>query len=286
MGNNPLTILCLGGEGFLGKSIQEVLAPSFHCLSVDRCRSHFYAEKSSNNFSLINPYIHPVPGSYSKVIHLIDNQSVDHNEFEQEEGDLLQYVLTPPVDHLILFSSAVVYANPESLYGQRKRMLERIATEMARSRGVILTILRLFNVYGPYQLPFRQGSFIANVLFNHFSGKTTEISDLSARRDFSFSQDVGKFVSYALHEKLNGTYDLATRGMRTLGQIVDLLEREVLHESIRVVDTCQLEVLPSPESCQRFPADIPLTEIEIGLKKTADFYRKNLPRIEEIVNRQ
>lgn len=263
-------VTLLGGEGFVGQNLLDYLKNMYICFSLSRKCSPF--RKSSKDFVACNPYIQQWPQKSDVYIHLIDNTKYDELSLA---GNL------PPKSHLILFSSAVVYANPESEYGQRKIKLEAFYKNYCQDHNIDLTILRLFNVYGYYQIPFRQGSLIANILYNHINGIPTKINNLQVTRDFIFASDIAKIIEKIIENKIVGTYDLATGKMRSISEIIKIISL-CIGENINVIVSTKEDIAcPSAENI--IPYD-KLEDIESSVIRAFKFYQENNRLIERIVN--
>jgi nucleoside-diphosphate-sugar epimerase len=273
------SIAVLGGEGFVGHNLLDFLEAHYECFSVGTQRSSF---ASKSQFFLGDPYKKPLNLPVDVVIHLIDN-AVSQQEFQQNERQLIKNIFTSKLRHIIVFSSAVVYANPDSEYGKRKRALEKIFQEECQKRNVALTIFRLFNVYGAYQLPDRQGSLVANLFCNYFQGKTTQINDLEARRDFLYAGDLGLFVEYVLKEKKIGVFDLSSNHTQSLAELIKELEG-ILHQKVAIYDKQQAETLRNVPGQNPFLGEISLTPLREGLEKTAEFYREHLSEVLQVTS--
>lgn len=275
------TVLLLGGEGFIGRNLANFFAHSYRCFSVGTQKSLFPQRRDS--FIKLDPYKEKIPGKYNIIVHLIDNV-VSSEEFFKEEQSLTENILSNTDAHLIVFSSVAVYANPDSPYGVRKRMLEEFYMEYCKEKRMSLTIFRLFNTFGPYQIPFKQGSLIANLLYNFLNKKSTEINDMSAKRDFVYSGDISKFVMCALQNKLVGTFDIASGKIISISETISLLEREILKSSLKIIDKKKKEDLICPPSQVSMALPINIISMREGLGHTLDFYRNNMPIIKKYVD--
>lgn len=262
-------ITLFGGEGFVGQNLIDCLKNKYKCFSLARRCSPF--RKNIDNFVESNPYVQKVRNKSDVYIHLIDNKECD-------EGMLARNI--PSGSRLILLSSAVVYANPQSEYGIRKTKLEAFYKKYCQEKDINLTILRLFNVYGYYQIPFRQGSLIANILYNYINGIPTKINNLQIKRDFIFASDVAKTIERVIENKIVGTYDLATGKMYSIGEIIKIISYN-LKEDIKIV----VDEKPDVE-CPVAENIIPCSEteeFESTIAKTFNFYQKNNELLERIV---
>ncbi|EKE20148.1 MAG: NAD-dependent epimerase/dehydratase [uncultured bacterium] len=271
--NNRKKILILGGEGFIGRNIAKHLSIENDCFSLGIEKSPFIERK--DEFMEGNPYKDKISGEYDVVIHLIDNATAQ-DDFKQQELNLLKNITFVDTGHCILFSSAVIYANPDSEYAKRKILLEETCKAYCKKNNINLTIFRLFNIYGEYQIPFKQGSLVANLLVNYLDDATTEINDMSAERDFIFASDMVKFIKYAIDNSYFGCTDLATEKLIKVGELIDIIENEVVMEKIKINDKGNKEDVVCPIAKNNLIGKIILTPIEEGLRKTLDFYRNNM----------
>lgn len=270
-------ITVLGGEGFVGRNILDYLNKDYECFSVAQEPSLF--KHRNAKFIPADPYKEKVSTESEILIHLINNPLLSE-EFKAAERNLIENTFTPNLCHVIVFSSAVVYAAPESDYGRRKILLEQIFQEECQKRGVKLTIFRLFNVYGCYQLPYRQGSLVANLIFDHLFGKTTEIQDSTAERDFLFAGDTGRFVSFVIENEKYGTFDLASNQLCSLGDMIAALEG-VLDERLDIKHIGIPETVKSPQGKNPFLSEVEVTPLKVGLQETLKFYRSHGEEIQE-----
>ena len=270
--NRKKKILILGGEGFVGRNIADFLGGPYDCYSVGIEKSKF--KKRKDKFIKKNPYREKIKNNYDAIIHLIDNL-VGIKEFSREEEKLIKNLELGKNNHLIIFSSAAIYANPDSAYGKRKLELERIYADYCGARGIKLTIFRLFNTYGPYQAPNKQGSLVANILTNYLNGKTTKINDKSVKRDFLFSGDIGKFVHCAIKNSIVGTIDLASGRLVSIDDIIRKVEKNVIKDKLLLDHANVKEKIICPKAKNALLGKVKVIALEEGLKKTFLFYKNN-----------
>lgn len=271
-------VLFLGGEGFIGRNLAYCLSDFYDCYSVGIEKSIF--DKRRDRFIKKNPYKEKLDNNYKAIVHLIDN-NVDIKDFSKEEKELAKNIQLNKNNHLILFSSAVVYANPDSDYGKRKRELEKFYKEYCFKEKIKLAILRLFNIYGPYQFPNRQGSLIANILYSYLNKKDIIINDFNSRRDFIYSLDMAKTVKWGIDAGFSGIDDLATNRMISIRELVDVIEKDIVKSKLNIIDKrIKEEILPfAPKS--NIIKNIQLTDIKKGLQETLCFYENNFKKIKE-----
>lgn len=276
-------MLFLGGEGFIGRNLANYFGENNQCYSVGR-RPSLFSERP-DNFIQANPYQTKLEGKYDVIVHLIDNK-IPLERFEREEEKLLTHISLNKNGHLIVFSSAVIYANPDSEYGQRKRRLEALCTRYAQEHGIQLTILRPFNLFGPYQLPYRPGSLIANLLYNVLTRKVTEINDMETRRDFTYVGNLGKFVEHVLKEKKTGIFDVGSGKLVQVRDLLAHLEEVVFGQKIDFIDKAVREGIPDQPADEALSAHIHMVDFDAGLRRTLLFYQDNLHLLRDYVERK
>jgi nucleoside-diphosphate-sugar epimerase len=261
-----MKILLLGGEGFIGRNSYDLLSKSFRCYSLGRSPSPFGARR----FIQMDPYANPIEELFDAYIHLIDNKSDPNREFF-----LLRHI--NPNAHVILFSSAVIYANPSSEYAKRKLFLEQIYLKNFKK----LTILRLFNAYGKYQIPYRQGSLVANIFYNHINEIPIQINDMNAERDFIFAGDVAEYLRFVILNSLYGVYDLASGKMRSLKELCDLVQ-EVISSPLNILELKKSDV-SCPSAGKIIPCNTSDNNIKPKLKAVFDFFKENNGLIKKLI---
>lgn len=268
-----LRILLLGGEGFIGRNLSLYFSKTNKCYSVGRKKSAFL--ERADTFIQADPYKEKISNTYDVIIHLIDNK-VSPDSLLKQERKLVKNVALNSDNHLIVFSSAVVYANPNSEYGRRKRKIEKFYQEYCEKQNIPLTIFRPFNSYGPFQVPYRQGSLAGNLIYNYLNQKSTEINDMDACRDFIYSQDIAKFVEYAIMSKLRGTFDIGSGKLTRIKSLISLLERKIFKDHIDIVYRGVKENIAEQQAKGDLLDSINMVGFEDGLVKTAAFYKDNL----------
>lgn len=274
------SFLLLGGEGFVGRNIASYLSERNRCVSVGDEQSLF--EKRQDTFCLANPYAVPLDQRSDVVIHLIDHK-VGEDIFLEQEKKLVANIGLDANQHLILLSSAVVYVNASSEYGRRKQMLEQFYTTYCRKNGIKLTILRLFNTFGPYQVPYRQGSLVGNLIYHFLSHQESVINEKEATRDFVYAGDIPQFIEYVIAHKIVGIHDIGSGRLISLEALIMLLSTRVLKSVLDISYRGLSESIPSRCAAGLLVDKIPVKDLEQGLNETVDFYRDNMSVLERYV---
>lgn len=272
-------ILLVGGEGFIGRNIAGYFSWENTCVSVGSKLSFF--EQRTDVFLLANPYEESIRHESDVIVHLIDNK-VPIDTFVAQEEHLVRNIGLKKDCHLIVFSSAVVYANPDSEYGQRKRALERFYAEYCEANGIRLTIFRLFNTYGPYQIPYRQGSLVGNLLYNALTGIRTDINDPEAMRDFLYAGDIPRCIEHAIEHRMVGIHDMGSGQLTSIGELIALLNTKVVDGRLDIAYRDNRESIPNRCADSDWAKGIALTGLEEGLRRTVKFYEENMPLMKKI----
>ncbi len=267
------SLLLLGGEGFIGRNLALYFAPTYDCVSCGDKESLF--SERQDTFIAGNPYKKPLEHKADVVIHLIDNKECLAEDFLSEEKKLAENIALDSQSHFILFSSAVLYASPDSEYGVRKKRLEEFYTEYCEEHSIPLTIVRLFNTFGAFQIPYRQGSLVANLIYNHLMSIPTEIQDLSAERDFLYASDIPKFIEFFIKEGVIGTYDLGSGELTTLGEIITKLQEQIGGGSLNIINKGVPEAFTIQSANNPFLDTIALTPMSEALQETINFFSSN-----------
>ena len=275
--------LFIGGEGFIGRNLSSYFSRDNRCVSVGSHRSLFADRR--DEFVQVNPYREVIEGEYDVVVHLIDHK-VPLSEFESEEQKLVKNFSIHPNGHLILFSSAIVYSNPHSEYGKRKQRLEDFYTRYCSLHHITLTIFRPFNIFGPYQLPYRQGSLVANLMCNFLWGKSTEINDMEARRDFMYVADIARFVERALVGRYSGVFDVGSGKLVQIRELIEYMDKNVFPIKGNIVDRHIKEYASGHPAERTLSLIMPMVDFDEGLKRTFAFYKTNIHLLEEYAKRQ
>lgn len=272
-------VLILGGEGFIGRNIAQEIEDDFDVFSAS-IEETVFKNNRKDIFLKTNPYSEKIENDFQVIIHLIDNAQ-NLESFEKEEKKLTQNLSINEKNHLIIFSSAVIYSNPQSDYGKRKLILENFYKSFSEENNIRLTILRLFNTFGPFQMPMRQGSLISNIFYNYLKNRATEINDPESKRDFIYSKDVAKIVRNVIEKNRLGSFDLSSNKLSSIGSMIKKIE-EIMGEKIKIDNKKNKEKILSPPGKSPLLKNIELTPFSQSLKETYEFYEKNLNLIEKV----
>lgn len=168
-------------------------------------------------------------------------------------------------------------AEPISAHGVNSLAIESYANFFARAYGLMPTILRCSNVYGPGQQPRGTFAVIAAWFRAAMTGTPAPLmGDGSVRRDFIYAADVARATVLASRIETPGTFNVGSGSAASLADLLAAIER-VSGRSLAV------ERLPSrpvdvPETCldtrrlRSLTGWRPETDLEQGLRLTWDWF--------------
>lgn len=123
-------------------------------------------------------------------------------------------------------------------YGWSKRSAELVLEEYAACFDVPVTVLRLFNCYGPRQ---SNKALIPHLVEQALAGGPIRVNDLTPRRDYVFVDDVVRVVLRAIARSASATFDVFNIGFGkswSVAEVIRLLldvvgQREVIERGDR-----------------------------------------------------
>ena len=213
------------------------------------------------------------PGRYDTIIHLIDH-AIALSGFAEAEQRLVDAMRLQPQTHLIVISSSVLYTQPDSAYANRKQLLEDVYTVFCAQNHIPLTIVRLFNVYGPFQYPYRPGSLVANLFVGYLHQKLVQVRDMDAERDFIYAPDAARIIGDIIRRRILGTFDVGTTKLTSLTTLIDILERDILDDRLLVESMKDREVFSCPPAKNHIELTAAPTSLTDGLRHTYEFYKQ------------
>lgn len=308
---NRKRILVTGGAGFIGSHLCEQLLYEGHeVICVD---NYFTGNKENVVHLLDNPYFelvrHDIIEPYYAEVDEIYNLACpaspihyQHNPIKTIKtsvvGSINMLGLAKRVGARILQASTsevygdpIVHPQPESYWGnvdttgirscydEGKRCAETLFMDYHRRNQVDIKIIRIFNTYGPRMHP-NDGRVVSNFIIQAMQGQDITIfGDGQQTRSFQYVDDVIKAML-----KMMATEDFI--GPVNIGNPNEFTMLQLAEKVIELTGTKSSVVflpLPMNDPKQRQP-DIslakeklgwkPTIELEEGLLKTIDYFRK------------
>lgn len=307
-------ILITGGSGFLGSHLCEKLLNSkSHILCVD---NYFTSSKKNishlldfPNFEILRHDItFPLYAEVNEIYNLACPASPIH--YQKDPVQTLKVNIMGSVNMLGLAkrtkakifqaSTSEVYGDPKvspqkeiywgnvnpigirSCYDEGKRAAETLFFDYHRQHKIPIKVGRIFNTYGP-RMSVNDGRVVSNFIVQCLKNKPITIyGDGSQTRSFCFVDDLidGIFKLMNSKKSIIGPINLGNPNEITINQIASTI-KEIIGSKSKI----SYKKLPSDDPMQRRP-DItlakktlnwkPLVNLENGLKKTINYFEKEL----------
>ena len=308
-----MRILVTGGAGFLGSHLCEHLLNKGHEVL---CLDNFFTGRKKNIAAFLkNPafelvrhdIVLPILLEVDTIYHLACPASPIHYQYNPVKtiktnilGTLNMLGIAKRVRaRMLLASTSEVYGDPavhpqkegywgnvnpigiRSCYDEGKRAAETLMMDYHRQNRVDIKIVRIFNTYGPRMLP-DDGRVVSNFIVQALKGEEiTVYGNGSQTRSFCYVDDlVNGLVRMMECEKFTGPVNLGNPDEYT---ILDFAKKIVAMTGSK--SKIVHKPLPSDDPTQRQP-DIalageklgwkPKVSVDEGLKRTIDFFRKEL----------
>jgi GDP-4-dehydro-6-deoxy-D-mannose reductase len=221
-----------GSDGFIGKAlIKQLQELGLDIFATSRRNGDISEEKTWKNFPQAKTVIHLAGKSYVPDSWLQGPEFIRANVLGTEQA--LQYCRQNNAK--MIYISAYVYGVPTVLpisedgpvqpnnpYAISKLMAERLCEFASRFQQVPVTILRLFNVFGPGQ---RLEFLIPSIIRQIQEQKEIRVMDLSPRRDYIYINDVVDAILKAL--QWNGEFNRVNIGAGvsySVKEIIDIIQ--------------------------------------------------------------
>ena len=171
---------------------------------------------------------------------------------------------------------------PISAHGVNSLAIESYANFFARASGLVPTILRCSNVYGPGQT--MRGAFA--VIAAWFGAALTEspaylIGEGDVRRDFIYAEDVARATVIASRIEAGGTFNVGSGQATSLGELLTKIQ-SVSGRSL-AVERLEPRAVDVPQTCldtERLGALTgwrPEIELDLGLRRTWEWLVSTAP---------
>jgi dTDP-glucose 4,6-dehydratase len=309
-GGGGRRVVVTGGAGFLGSHLCEALvARGDSVVAVDDLSTgvadNVEALQGDGAFELVVADVSeeiPVTGRVDAVMHLASPASPPDYLARPLEtlavgSEGTRRALALATEHgarFLLASTSEVYGDPavhpqaetywgnvnpvgpRSVYDEAKRFAEALTMAWHRSRGTDVSIVRIFNTYGPRLRP-GDGRVVSNFLVQAIEGRPlTVYGDGSQTRSLCFVQDEVAGLLALLDSGLTGPVNI--------GNPAELTVLELARAVLALTGSASpitYEPLPQDDPTRRRP-DIslarealgwePVVPLEEGLRRTAEFF--------------
>lgn len=308
-----LRILVTGGAGFLGSHLCDRLVKAGHDVI---CLDNYFTGSKKNvehlmghrNFELLRHDItFPVFVEVDQIYNLACPASPVHYQYNAVKtiktnvmGAINVLGLAKRVRARVLqASTSEVYGDPDvhpqkedywghvnpigirSCYDEGKRVAETLFFDYHRMNKVDIRVMRIFNTYGPRMHP-NDGRVVSNFIVQAIRGNDiTVYGDGKQTRSFCYVDDLIEGMIRLMNtEDFQGPVNIGNPSEFTILELAEKVIKLTGSKS-RIV----FHPLPSDDPKQRQP-DIslameklnwqPTVELEKGLRKTIEYFQKNL----------
>ena len=170
--------------------------------------------------------------------------------------------------------------DPRSTYALAKSMSSNLLLSLYKEKKFPATIIRLFLVYGPNQ---KRDRLIPYVIFNSLKGKPINLSKGNQLRDFCYIDDVIDAIILCLKSKK------ANGHIFNVGSGKPITVKDIVKKIVTITGNGNLrfnkKITKKKENLQLYPSIKKIrskigwkqkTSLDIGLKKTINFYKNIL----------
>ena len=172
--------------------------------------------------------------------------------------------------------------NPKTPYAVAKLSVEHYLRVYQELYGLDYVIFRFFNVYGPYQYP-NSGALIPVVIDRIVKGREVYIyGDGSTARDFIYVGDLADFYIETIKRRdiKNEVFNMGTGKLTTVKEIIELIAKIVGKEPKIVYKPKKPGEITNFSAdvvkLKKFFGEVPKTTLEEGLKKTYEWFQKEV----------
>jgi nucleoside-diphosphate-sugar epimerase len=167
-----------------------------------------------------------------------------------------------------------------SAYGEAKLLSSNFLLDLNKKYNFPVTILRLYLIYGPYQDPNR---VIPITILNSIFNKKFDCSDGKQSRDFLYIDDLVDGIIKILIKKDNLSGEIINLGSgkptkikKIIKNIVNLVgSGKPIFGKVRFRKDEINKLYPNLNKAKKLINWAPKTDLNLGLKKTILFYKKN-----------
>jgi len=304
--------LITGGSGFLGSHLAKKLLKKGEEVI---CLDNFFTGSKKNidelythkNFEFIRHDVtEPIRIEVDKIWHLACPASPIHYQFNPIKTTKTSFLGTYNMlglakrvgAKLLLASTSEVYGDPEvhpqtesykgsvntigirSCYDEGKRIAETLCSDYQRVHGVDIRIMRIFNTYGP-NMRFDDGRVVSNFIIQALKNENITLYGRGEQtRSFCYVDDLIEGMILLMESNYQKPMNIGNPNEFSIKQLAYLV-RDLINPNLEF----EYKALPQDDPKQRKPSIIlakeilnwePKIELEEGLLKTIDWFKRNL----------
>lgn len=309
-------ILVTGGAGFLGSFLCEKLLQDDKKNEVIALDNYFSGSKRNIEHLLSNPRFEAIRHDVTQPIHLEVDEIYNfacpaspvyyqHNPVHTTKtcvmGAINMLELARNVGaKIIQASTSEVYGDPlvhpqqedyfgnvncigvRSCYDEGKRVAETLFFDYYKQYGVDIKVIRIFNTYGP-RMSINDGRVVSNFIVQALRGENITVYGKGDQtRSFCYVDDlvegIVNFMNLSGDE--TGPINLGNPGEFTILELAEKVlkltnsKSEIIFSDLPQNDPMQRK--PVIERAQRLIKFSPQINLEAGLVKTIEYFRKTI----------
>ena len=310
--NYRKTNLITGGSGFLGSHLAKRLLEKGEEVI---CLDNFFTGSKKNleelfkfkNFEFIRHDVtEPIRLEVDNIWHLACPASPIHYQFNPIKTTKTSFLGTYNMlglakrvgAKMLLASTSEIYGDPEehpqkesykgsvntigirSCYDEGKRVAETLCADYQRVHGLEVKIMRIFNTYGP-KMRFDDGRVISNFIYQALKDqRITLYGDGSQTRSFCYVDDLIEGMILLMDSNYKYPMNIGNPNEFSIKELANLI-RNLVNPNLEF----EYKQLPEDDPKQRKPSiklakEVlnwePKIELEEGLLKTIDWFRRNI----------
>ena len=296
-------LLILGGTGFLGFNILKyAIKKNFSIVSVSKTKKPNIGIKDKKNVIFLNLDI-----TYKKnLLKLFNKYEFDYiinasgyvNHSKDKKiikehfiliKNLINVLKNKKIKSLIQLSSGLEYGNyppphfengvckPRSLYAKSKNNSTKLLMNAFKKNGFPMNVLRLYQVYGPYQEDNRIIPFIIN---SSLQNNSFPCSEGKQKRDFLYIDDLINFIDLIFKNKIKGEiFNVGFGRSSSLKKVISLVVKYLKKGKpkfgeIKLRKDELMDYYPNISKAKKLLNWHPKFSLIEGMIKTIKFYKK------------
>lgn len=300
------SFVVLGGGGFLGVNLCRRLASSGARVRAFGRRSLFQQELAGVEWRqgdfCDTAALASAVASCATVFHLVHTympQSADLNMAEDARQNVIASLALLDISRklgvkriVFVSSGGIVYGptahvptpesgatDPISAYGISKLTIEKYLRLYEHHHGLSFRVLRVANLFGPFQLPGKNQGVIAALISCALHDKEFEIwGDGSAIRDYVYVDDVvDALLLAAADQSEERIFNIGSGQGRDLRQVIAAIEAKLgIKLAVRRTERRLIDVPVSVLAIERARNVLgwsPRTPFEVGIEQTVAWWR-------------
>jgi nucleoside-diphosphate-sugar epimerase len=206
------------------------------------------------------------------------------------------------IKHFIFFSCTVMYKNSKkplseeqveedkifnNYYGvgHTKLYIEKICKFYSKISNVKFSIIRHSNIYGPFdKFNIQKGHFLSSSIYKVLKQKGNHVDiygDGQEKRDFLFTDDLINFIKLVInkqkspYEIFNCSYGKSFKIIDILRKIIFLCNSRKKINKLKNKRSLKINILVNSGKAKKLLGWVPKTKLDLGLKKTIEWFDKN-----------